>query len=69
MIWLCFTVFLIGCGLTLRLARWRSRHTYTAAAGTLLAALVILTGFSIGFVVAPVALLVIAAAVVPHLKP
>ena len=69
MIWLYLTILLIGCGLTIRLATWRSRHVITAGAGTVLAAVAVLTGLSIGFVIAPLALAVLGAAVVPHLKP
>jgi hypothetical protein len=60
---------LLGFALTARLMTWRSRHALTAGTGTALAALAIVTGFSIGVYLAPVALLVLALAAVPHLRP
>lgn len=69
MIWLYLTIFLIGCGLPIRLGAWRSRHVITAGVGTALAAFAILAGFSIGLIIAPLALVVLASAAVPHLKP
>jgi hypothetical protein len=58
----------LGLGLTARLVTWRSPHALTAGAGTMLAAFSVVSGFSIGVYVAPVALLVLALAVVPHLR-
>ena len=68
MIWLYLTILIIGIALTIRLTVWRSRHGITAALGTSLAVLAVLSGFSIGYIVAPVALLIIAAAAAPHLR-
>ena len=68
MIGVYVAILLVGCGLTIRLGTWRSRHAITAAIGTVLAAFAILTGFSIGFMVAPLALIVLALAAMPHLK-
>jgi heme/copper-type cytochrome/quinol oxidase subunit 3 len=68
MIWLYVTILFVGIALTIRLATWRSRHAITASIGTLIAAFAILTGFSIGFIIAPVAVIVIAAAAAPHLR-
>jgi hypothetical protein len=67
MMWSYLAIFLVGLALTVRLAAWRSRHSITAGIGTALAGLAILSGFSIGWVIAPVALLVLALAVHPHL--
>ena len=69
MIWLYLTILVVGCGLTIRLGTWRSRHVITAGIGTFLAAGAILTGFSIGFIIAPLALIILAFAAMPHLKP
>ena len=68
MILLYLTILIIGLALTIRLASWRSQHAITAGIGTLLAAFAVLSGFSIGYLVAPLALLVIAAAATPHLE-
>lgn len=68
MIWLYLTILAIGLALTIRLVTWRSRHAATAAIGTSLAALAVLSGLGSGFIIAPVALLIIAAAAVPHLR-
>lgn len=68
MILLYLTILLAGIALTIRLATWRSRHAITAGIGTLLAAFAILTGFSIGVFVAPVAVIVLAVAAAPHLS-
>ena len=68
MIVLYLTILIIGIALTIRLATWRSRHAITAGIGTSLAALAVLSGLSIGFLFAPLALLVIAAAAAPHLR-
>lgn len=62
------TLLLAGLALTIRLATWRSRHAITAGIGTLLAAFAILTGFSIGVYVAPLAVIVLAVAAAPHLR-
>ena len=67
MIWVYVTVLLVGLALTIRLAAWRSRHAITAGIGTLLAAFAIITGFSIGVYVAPLAVIVLALAAAPHL--
>ena len=68
MIWLYLTILILGITLTIRLAAWRSQHAITAGIGTLFAGLAVLSGFSIGYIIAPVALLMIAAAAVPHLR-
>ena len=67
MIWLYLTILGVGLALTLRLTAWRSRHAVTAGIGSSLAALAVLSGFSIGYLIAPWALLIIAAAAAPHL--
>ena len=69
MIWSYLAIFLVGLALTARLAAWHSRHSITAGIGTALAGLAILSGFSIGWAVAPVALVVLALAAAPHLSP
>ena len=48
-----------GLILTVLLARRRSRHAFTAGAGTLLGALGVLSGFSIGIFLAPASLLLL----------
>jgi hypothetical protein len=48
-----------GLILTVLLAHRRSRHAFTAGAGTLLGALAVLTGFSIGIFLAPASLLLL----------
>lgn len=68
MILLYLTILLAGIALTVRLATWRSRHAIAAGIGTFLAAFAILTGFSIGVFVAPLAVIVLAAAAAPHLR-
>ena len=68
MIFLYLTILIIGIALTIRLAIWRSQHGITASIGTALAALAVLTGLGGGFIIAPIALLVIAAAAAPHLR-
>ncbi len=55
MIWFYLLLLLAGIVLAVRLAVRRSRHLGTAAGGTLLAALAILGGFSIGIYLAAVA--------------
>ena len=55
MILLYAILLLAGVVLTARLATRRSRQLYIAAAGTLLAALAILGGFSIGIYLAAAA--------------
>lgn len=68
MIWVYVTIVLLGLTLFIRLASWRSPHALTAGIGTVFAVLALLGGFSIGFVIAPVALLTLSAAVIPHLR-
>jgi hypothetical protein len=68
MIWLYLTILIIGIALTIRLAAWRSRHAITAGIGASFAGFAVLSGFSIGYIIAPVALLIIAAAAAPHLR-
>lgn len=55
MIWVYLLLFLSGLVLTGRLIARRSGHACTAAAGTLLAGLAILGGFSIGSYLAAIA--------------
>ena len=62
MIWIYLAVVLVGVLITVRLARQHSRQAYVAGVGVGLGLLAILTGFSIGFLVAPVAALLIAVA-------
>ena len=50
-------------------AAYRSRQSITAGIGTALAGLAILSGLSIGWAIAPVALVVLALAAAPHLRP
>ena len=69
MLLLYTAVAVIGLALTVRLVTWRSPHAITAGAGTVLAALAIVSGFSIGVYLAPIALLVLALAAAPHLRP
>lgn len=59
MIWVYLLLLLAGILLTGRLAVRRSRQAYTAAAGTVLAALAILGGFSIGIYLAAVSAIVL----------
>ena len=68
MLLLYLVIVLLGVALTARLAAWRSRHAWTAGAGTLLGVLAALGGFSIGPLVAPVALLALALAAGAHLR-
>jgi hypothetical protein len=69
MIWSYLAIFLVGVALTARLAAWRSRQSITAGIGTALAGLAILSGFSIGWAIAPVSVVVLALAAAPHLSP
>lgn len=69
MLLLYMVLAVLGAGLTARLLTWRSPHALTAGTGTILAALAIVTGFSIGIYVATVALLLLARAVLPHVQP
>jgi hypothetical protein len=55
-------VLLVGVMISVRLVRQRSHHAYTGWAGVLLAVFAILTGFSIGPFIAPLAALLIAVA-------
>jgi len=66
-IWLYLLMTLLGVVLTVLLAGRRSRHVWTAGAGTVLAAFSVLSGFSIGIFVAPIALFLLLLAV-PHLR-
>jgi hypothetical protein len=66
-IWLYVLMTLLGVVLTVLLASRRSRHVWTAGAGTVLAAFSVLSGFSIGVFVAPIALLLLLLAV-PQLR-
>jgi hypothetical protein len=59
MIWLYLLLVLLGVFLTVLLARQHSRHVGTAVAGTALAVCSVLSGFSIGIYVAPIALLLL----------
>lgn len=68
MIWTYITIVIVSIALTVRLASWRSPHALTAGIGTVFAVFALLAGFSIGFLIAPVALLTISAAVIPHLR-
>jgi hypothetical protein len=65
MIWLYLVLVLVGVVLTVLLARRHSRQVWTAGAGTVLAAFSVLSGFSIGIYVAPIALLLLVLAA-PH---
>jgi hypothetical protein len=69
MLTLYVVLALLGLALTTRLFTWQSRHAFTAGVATVLAVGAIVTGFSIGVYLAPVALLALAFAVVPHLRP
>jgi hypothetical protein len=62
MIWIYLALVLAGLVITIRLARQRSRHAYTAGTGVLLAILAVFAGFSIGFLVAAVAALLVVVA-------
>ena len=62
MLWLYLLLVVIGGALTYAHVRRRARYRWVAVAGTVLAAYAVLSGFSIGIYVAPVALLVLAAA-------
>ena len=67
MILLYLLLVLSGLVVTTMLAVRRSRHATTAGIGTLVAFLSILSGFSIGIFLAPVALLILLLAA-RHLK-
>ena len=69
MLILYVVIAVIGVALTTRLFMWRSRHAITAGIGTFLAVFAIISGFTIGWIVAPIALLVLAFAVARHLRP
>lgn len=58
----------LGALFTTRLALWRSPHALPAAGATLLAAVAIPTGFSIGPYLAALALGLLALATVLHLR-
>lgn len=62
MLWLYLLMVLLGVVLTAMLSWRRSRHAVTAIIGTLLAVFAIITGFSIGIFVAPIALVVLGVA-------
>ena len=67
MIGLYLLLVLSGIVVTAMLAVRRSRHAITAGVGTLVAILSVLSGFSIGIYLAPVALLLLLLAA-RHLK-
>jgi hypothetical protein len=67
MIWLYLLLVLLGVVLTVLLARRHSRHVWTAGAATVLAVFSVLSGFSIGIYVAPIALLLLVLAA-PHAR-
>ncbi len=67
MMWLYLLLVLIGVVLTVLLARRHSRHVWTAGAATVLAVFSVLSGFSIGIYVAPIALLLLVLAA-PHAR-
>ncbi len=67
MVWLYVALFVAGIVLTIKLGRRRSRHVITAAIGTALAFLAILAGFSIGVLLAPLALVLLLVCV-PRLR-
>ena len=69
MIWLYLLLILAGLILTVHLARRRSRQVWVAALGTVLACLAVVTGFSIGPLVALVAAALLALAVVRSRSP
>jgi hypothetical protein len=62
MIWLYLLLVLLGVVLTVVLARRHSRHVWTAGAASVLAVFSVLSGFSIGIYVAPIALLLLVVA-------
>ena len=62
MIWIYLAEVLVGVLITVRLTRQHSRQAYVAGVGVALGLLAILTGFSIGFLIAPVAALLIVVA-------
>ena len=69
MIWSYLTMLICAFALLVLHMRRHSRHAWTAVLAAVLAALAILTGFSIGIFVAPGAViaLVVAALAVPQL--